>query len=98
MLQPCNSRAQCVWLSSTWVMEGDQDKVFNGSSPAAEGLLQDPRGAIYHLFQVVVHGAGNIEHKGQGRRAVPGSIIVLSPGACQEPLRADTERQNQAIQ
>lgn len=51
--------------ASTWVMERDQRKVFNGSGPPAQSLLQDPRGAIYHLFEIVVHGAGNIEHKGQ---------------------------------
>ena len=75
-------------------MEGDQDKVFDGSGPPAEGLLQDPRGAIYHLFEIVVHGAGNVEHKGQGRGAVIGSITLLSRGDCQEPVRADTERQH----
>lgn len=75
-------------------MEGDQDKVFNGSGPPAEGLLQDPRGAIYHLFQIVVHGARNIEHKGQGRSTVTRSIIHLSPGDCPKPLPADTERQH----
>lgn len=75
-------------------MEGDQDKVFDGSGPPVEGLLQDPWGALYHLFQIVVHGAGYIEHKGQGRGAVTGSIILLSPGNCQEPVRADTERQD----
>lgn len=51
---------------STWVMERNQQKVFNGSGPPAQSLLQDPGGAIYHLFQIVVHGAGNIEDKGQG--------------------------------
>lgn len=75
-------------------MEWDQDKVFYGSGPPAECLLQDPRGTLYHLFQIVVHGAGNIEHKGQGRGAVTGSIILLSPGDSQKPMRADTERQH----
>lgn len=78
-------------------MEGDQDKVFNGSGPPVQGLLQDPRGALYHLFQIVVHGAGNIEHKGQSRGAVTGSILLLSPGDCQEPVRADTERQDETL-
>lgn len=78
-------------------MKGDEHKVLDGSGPPAQGLLQDPRGAIYHLFQIVVHGAGHIEHKGQGRRAVIGSILVLSPGDGQEPLRADTKRQRQAL-
>lgn len=55
-----NSQLWCDWLSvfgqkGTWVMEGDQDKVFDGSGPPVEGLLQDPRGAVYHLFQIVVH-------------------------------------------
>lgn len=75
-------------------MEGDQDKVFDGSGPPAQRLLQDPRGALYHLLQIVVHGAGNIEHKGQGRGAVTGSIILLDPGDCQEPVRADAQRQH----
>lgn len=54
-----------VRLVSTWVMERDQHKVLNGSGCPAQSLLQDPRGAIYHLFEIVVHGAGNIENKGQ---------------------------------
>lgn len=79
-------------------MERHQDKVFNGSGPPAQGLLKNPRGALYHLLQIVVHGAGNIEHKGQSRGAVSGPIIFLEPGDCQEPVRADTERQEQALQ
>lgn len=75
-------------------MKRHQHKVFDGSGSPAEGLLQDPWGALYHLFQIVVHGAGNIEHKGQGRGAVIGSILLLNPGDCQEPVRADTERQD----
>lgn len=75
-------------------MEGDQDKVFNGSGPPAERLLQDPWGALYHLFQIVVHGAGNIEHKGQGRGAVIGFITRLNAGVCQKSVRAYWERQD----
>lgn len=78
-------------------MEGDQDKVFYGSGPPAEGLLKNPRGALYHLFQIVVHGASNIEHKGQGRGAVTGPIIFLNPADCQEPVCADRERQDEAL-
>lgn len=83
----------CWGSDSTWVMEGDEDKVLDGSGPPAQGLLQDPRGTIYHLFQIVVHGAGHIEHKGQRRCAVIGSILLLGSGDGQQPLRADTKRQ-----
>lgn len=74
-------------------MEWDQDKVFDGSGPPAQGLLQDSRGAIYHLFEIVVHWSGNIEHKGQGWGAVTWSNIILNSGICQNPVHTDTERQ-----
>ena len=78
-------------------MEGDQHKVLDWSSGSVEGLLQDPRGALYHLLQIVVHGAGNIEHKGQGGGAVTGPNILLDSGHCQDSVHADTERQEQGI-
>lgn len=83
-------------------MEGDQDKIFDWSGPAAEGLFQDPGGPFNHLLQVVVHRAGNIEHKGQRRGAVTGLIYLLKPGeyqgVCQESVHADKERQDKALQ
>lgn len=94
---PTFSYQNNVRLVSTWVMERDQHKVFNGSGPPAQSLLQDPRGAIYHLFEIVVHGAGNIEHKGQSWRAVIGFILHIRPGNCKKPLLTDTERQHQPL-
>ena len=79
-------------------MEGDQDKVLDGSGWAVEGLLQDPRGALYHLLEIVVHGAGHIEHKGQGGGAVTGPHVLLDPGHCQDPVEADAQRQDQGTE
>lgn len=93
----CFSYRDNVRCLSTWIMERNQQKVFNGSGPPAQSLLQDPGGAIYHLFQIVVHGAGNIEDKGQGWRAVIGSILHIRPGDGKKPLLTDTERQHQAF-
>lgn len=49
----------------TWVMEGHQSVVADGLRAPAERPLQDARGPVHHLHQVVVHGAGDIEDKGK---------------------------------
>lgn len=47
-------------------MKGDQRIVANGFCASAECPLQDPGCSIYHLHQVIVHGASDIKDKGQG--------------------------------
>lgn len=51
-------------------MERNQHEVLDWSCSAAQSSLQDPRSTIYHLFEIVVHRAGNIEDKGQRWGAV----------------------------
>lgn len=46
-------------------MERNQHEVPDWSRSAAQSSLQDPRRTIYHLFEIVIHRAGNIEDKGQ---------------------------------
>lgn len=58
-------------------MEWYQHEVFDGSGSAAQGPLQNPGRTIYHLLEIIVHRAGNIEDKGQRGRAVIGAGASL---------------------
>lgn len=51
---------------ATWVVERHQRIVGDDPAAAAQAALQNARGAVDHLHQIVPHGAGDIEDEGQG--------------------------------
>lgn len=76
-------------------MERNQDEVLDGSCSAAQSPLQDAWRAVDHLFEIIVHRAGNIEDKGQRGRAVIRDGALLHRRTGWSAVRADTQRQKQ---
>lgn len=51
---------------ATWVVERHQRIVGDDPAAAAQAALQNARGAVDHLHQIIPHRAGDIEDEGQG--------------------------------
>lgn len=76
---------------ATWVVEGHQRVVGDGPAAATQAALENARGAVHHLHQVVPHGAGDVEDDGQS--SVPRGRGQRRPGRAGH--RRDRHQQRQ---
>lgn len=58
-------------------MKEDEDVVVNEFFPLLHHRLENAFGALSHLIQVVVHGAGSVENEGQRGHSRRGQLAAI---------------------
>ena len=53
-------------LELTWVMEWNKDEFLNRENTLRQNGLKDGISSLFDLFQIIIHAACYIEHKGEG--------------------------------
>lgn len=65
----------------TWIMKWHQSEVVQRFLGPPQGCFQDLGGALDHLHQVVVHGAGHVKDEGQRGRPLRDGLVA----GCRDP-------------
>lgn len=65
----------------TWIMKWHQSEVIQRFLGPPQGCFQDLGGALDHLHQVVVHGAGHVKDEGQRGRPLRDGLVA----GCRDP-------------